>query len=103
MESRRRIDRHVLQETLLRFLPTVRIELGLATELSRDREHKYAPVLDWIAREGCDLDLLKRAMDARQVPIEFQHSVLSRLRRIGHPQRELGRAFMAQTRSGLFP
>ena len=60
-------------------LPTVRIELRLATELSRNRVEKYEPVVDWISKNGCDLNLLKRAMEAREVPTERQHDVLSRL------------------------
>ena len=60
-------------------LPTVRIELRLATELSRKRVEKYVPVVDWMSMNGCDLSLLKRAMEARGVPTERQHDVLSRL------------------------
>jgi hypothetical protein len=60
-------------------LPTVRIELRLATELSRNRVEKYEPVVDWMSMNGCDLSLLKRAMEARGVPTERQHDVLSRL------------------------
>ena len=60
-------------------LPTVRIELRLATEISRNRVQKYEPIIDWMIMNGCDLSLLKRAMKAREVPAERQHDVLSRL------------------------
>jgi hypothetical protein len=61
------------------FLPTIRIELRLATELSRNRVQKYEPIVDWMIENGCDLTLLKRDMKACGVPAERQHDVLSRL------------------------
>jgi hypothetical protein len=63
----------------MHIVPTVRIELRLATELSRDRAEKYKPILDWMTRNGCDRNLLIRAMNARGVPAERQHDVLLRL------------------------
>ncbi len=60
-------------------LPTVRIELRLATELSRNRVQKYEPIIDWMTKNSCDLSLLKRAMKARGVSAEKQQDVLSQL------------------------
>ena len=60
-------------------VPTVRIELRLATELSRNRVQKYGPIIDWITENGCDRSLLEQAMKARGVPVERQHDVLLRL------------------------
>ena len=58
-------------------LPTVRIELRSATELSRNRANTQQPILDWIIKNGCDLNLLERAMEARRVPAKRQRAVLS--------------------------
>lgn len=60
-------------------LPTVRIELRLATELSRNRVQKYEPIVDWMIKSGCDLSLVKRAMNACRVPAERQRDVMLRL------------------------
>ena len=60
-------------------LPTVRIELRLATELSRNRVEKYEPTVEWMVMNGCNLSLLEWAMKARGVPAERQHDILSRL------------------------
>ncbi|HHW10469.1 MAG TPA: hypothetical protein GXX29_10880 [Firmicutes bacterium] len=61
------------------YLPTVKLELRLATELQRHRKQKYEPILDRMAKNGCDLALLKRAMEACRVPAERQNEVLLRL------------------------
>ena len=72
---------HVGMKVGMCVLPTVKIELRLATELSRNREDRYEPILGWMAKNGCDLSLLKRAMDARRVPVGLQQAVLLRLAR----------------------
>ena len=70
---------YVNLEVGTRLLPTVRIELRLATELSRNRVQKYEPIVDWMTKNGCDLSLLKRAMKARGVSADRQQDVLSQL------------------------
>lgn len=57
-------------------VPTVAIELRLATELMRDRRDRYAPLMDWMKRNGFNRDLLCRAMAARHVSQETQGRAL---------------------------
>ncbi|GAA3475145.1 hypothetical protein [Nonomuraea roseola] len=60
-------------------VPVVRLELRLATELLRDRPDRYEPLLDHMAAQGFDADLLDRAMTARGLPVERQRLVHERL------------------------
>ncbi|MBT2235799.1 hypothetical protein [Nonomuraea sp. NEAU-A123] len=60
-------------------VPVVRLELRLATELLRDRPDRYEPLLDHMAMQGFDADLLDRAMAARGLSVERQHLVNDRL------------------------
>ncbi|WP_084964559.1 hypothetical protein [Thermoactinospora rubra] len=60
-------------------VPVVRLELRLATELLRDRPDRYEPLLDHMAAQGFDADLLGRAMTARGLPLERQRWVHDRL------------------------
>jgi hypothetical protein len=60
-------------------IPVVRLELRLATELLRDRSDRYEPLLDHMAMQGFDADLLDRAMAARGLSVERQHLVNDRL------------------------
>ncbi|HHT28241.1 MAG TPA: hypothetical protein GXZ82_13480 [Firmicutes bacterium] len=62
-------------------VPTIRIELRLATELSRNRVGKAEPIIEWMMKNGGDLGLLQRAMQACGVPLERQDDVLTELRR----------------------
>ncbi|GAA2376269.1 hypothetical protein GCM10010404_35130 [Nonomuraea africana] len=60
-------------------VPVVRLELRLATELLRDRSDRYEPLLDHMAAQGFDADLLDRAMTARGLSVERQRLVHDRL------------------------
>ncbi|MFI7617315.1 hypothetical protein ACIBP6_39440 [Nonomuraea terrae] len=60
-------------------VPVVRLELRLATELLRDRPDRYEPLLDHLAAQGFNADLLHRAMTARGLSMERQHLVNDRL------------------------
>jgi hypothetical protein len=62
-------------------VPTIRIELRLATELSRNRVGKAEPIIEWMMKNGGDLGLLQRAMQACGVPLERQDDFLTELRR----------------------
>ncbi|MFI7452193.1 hypothetical protein ACIBQX_32180 [Nonomuraea sp. NPDC049714] len=62
-------------------VPVVRLELRLATELLRDRSDRYEPLLDHMAAQGCDADLLHRAMTARGLSAERRRMVHDRLAR----------------------
>lgn len=56
-------------------VPTVALELRLATELLRNRPDRYEPMITWMKQNGCDVDLLSHAMDARRLSPEIQHSI----------------------------
>ncbi|MBN6057273.1 hypothetical protein JYK22_35445, partial [Nonomuraea sp. RK-328] len=60
-------------------VPVVRLELRLATELLRDRPDRYEPLLDHMAAQGFDPDLLDRAMTARGLSPERRRFVNDRL------------------------
>ena len=60
-------------------VPTVALELRLATELLRNRPDRYVPLITWMKQNGCDADLLGHAMDARGLSPEIQHSVLAQV------------------------
>ncbi|MFI6736188.1 hypothetical protein ACIBI9_24970 [Nonomuraea sp. NPDC050451] len=62
-------------------VPTVRLELRLATELVRDRADRYEPLLDHMSAHGCDFDLLHRAMRDQGVSAERRRLVRDRLAR----------------------
>ncbi|MER6004553.1 hypothetical protein ABT120_38785 [Nonomuraea angiospora] len=60
-------------------VPAVRLELRLATELVRDRADRYEPLLDHMSAQGCDFDLLHRAMSGQGLSAERQRLVWDRL------------------------
>ncbi|SEH00475.1 hypothetical protein SAMN05444920_116210 [Nonomuraea solani] len=60
-------------------VPVVRLELRLATELLRDRPDRYEPLLDLMAAQGYEPDLLKRAMATHDLPMERRRLVNDRL------------------------
>jgi hypothetical protein len=60
-------------------IPTVTIELRLATELRRNRPDRYDPILLWLRNHPCDIDLLNHAMTAQGIPPERQGSILSQI------------------------
>ncbi|MGV9309549.1 hypothetical protein ACWDLG_39810 [Nonomuraea sp. NPDC003727] len=62
-------------------VPAVRLELRLATELLRDRADRYEPLLDHMSAQGCDFDLLHRAMRDQSLSAERWRLVWDRLGR----------------------
>ncbi|MEV0234821.1 hypothetical protein [Nonomuraea sp. NPDC050786] len=60
-------------------VPVVRLELRLATELLRDRPDRYEPLLDHMGAHGFDSDLLRTAMNARDLPAERRRMIQERL------------------------
>ncbi|MEV0383429.1 hypothetical protein [Nonomuraea sp. NPDC050643] len=70
---------HVLITCGSHRVPVVRLELRLATELLRDRSDRYEPLLDHMAAQGFDADLLNRAMTARGLSVEQQRLINNRL------------------------
>jgi hypothetical protein len=60
-------------------VPTVALEIRLATELYRKRSDRYNPIIQYIKVNGCDVDLLRRAMEAARQPRAVQENVLNQL------------------------
>lgn len=60
-------------------VPTVALELRLATELLRNRPDRYEPIITWMKQNGCDAELLGHAMNAREISPEMQHSILAQV------------------------
>jgi hypothetical protein len=61
-------------------VPTVALELRLATELYRARPDRYRPILRHLQTHACDTELLRRALISARVPQALQADVLSELR-----------------------
>lgn len=61
-------------------VPTVALELRLATELLRNRPDRYEPMIAWMKQNGCDADLLGHAIDALRLSPEIQHRILAQVR-----------------------
>ena len=62
-------------------IPTVALELRLATELMRDRPDRFELILAWMRENGCDQSLLRRALAARSIPAERQADMLTQVKR----------------------
>lgn len=60
-------------------VPTIKLELRLATELARRRWGRYLPLIRWMETHSCDTKLLRRAMEAMGVPERTQTRVLERI------------------------
>lgn len=58
-------------------IPTVKLELRLITELYRDRQERYDPLIEYMKTRGYDAALLKRGI--RGLKKDVQEMVLSRL------------------------
>lgn len=61
-------------------VPTVALELRLITELFRDRPDRYQPLIRYMQRHGCDVELVQRGMGRAELPQALQESVLKQLR-----------------------
>ncbi|MGH2376161.1 MAG: hypothetical protein ACRDIC_22185 [bacterium] len=60
-------------------VPTIKLELRLATELARRRWGRYLPLIRWMQTHSCDTKLLRHAMQAVGVPERTQTRVLERI------------------------
>ena len=60
-------------------IPTVKLELRLATELFRNRPDKYDPIIQHMKAKGYDANLANRAIEATGLPQPLQEDVLQRL------------------------
>ncbi|MBN1285069.1 MAG: hypothetical protein JXB47_06710 [Anaerolineae bacterium] len=61
-------------------VPAVALELRLITELVRNRPDRYTPIIDHMQAQGCDIELIRRGMDAAGLPHARQEDVLNRLK-----------------------
>jgi hypothetical protein len=61
------------------WIPVIRLELRLATELVRGRSERSLPLIRWLRKVGYDQPLLQRAMQAGRIPEETQVEVLKRI------------------------
>ena len=60
-------------------IPTVKLELRLATELFRDRPDRYNPIIQYMRLKGYDRDLANRAIEATGLPQSLQENVFKQL------------------------
>ena len=60
-------------------VPTVSLELRLITELSRNRSDRYGPIIQHMQAYGCDIELMRRGMNAAGLPEDLRNDVLRRL------------------------
>jgi len=60
-------------------VPAVALELRLVSELARDRPDRYEPLIEFMRARGCDIELVKRGMQARNLLVTMQVRVIERL------------------------
>lgn len=60
-------------------VPAVALELRLVSELARGRADRSEPLVQHLRAHGCDLALLQRGMQARQLPAAQQRRVLEQI------------------------
>jgi hypothetical protein len=65
------VGRHVV--------PTVALELRVASELIRKRPDRLRPLIDHLRRHGGDLELLRRSLDDRHIDPAVRREVLGQL------------------------
>jgi hypothetical protein len=61
-------------------IPAVALELRLVSELLRDRPDRYTPLIQHMRVNGCDIELVRRGMEARGLPQALQEKVLGQLK-----------------------
>jgi len=61
------------------WVPVIKLELRLATELVRGRSERSLPLIRWLRKVGCDQPLLQRALQAGCIPEETQAEVVKRI------------------------
>lgn len=60
-------------------IPAVALELRLVSELLRDRPDRYTPLIQHMRVSGCDIELLRRGMEARSLSQALRERVLGQL------------------------
>jgi hypothetical protein len=65
-------------------IPAVALELRLVSELVRNRSDRSTPLIEHMRANGCDLDLVRRGMEARNLPQDVRQRVLEQLGRHRH-------------------
>ena len=60
-------------------VPAVALELRLVSELARDRPDRYGPLIESMRARGCDIELVRRGMQARNLPGATQERVIGLL------------------------
>jgi hypothetical protein len=61
-------------------IPAVALELRLVSELLRDRPDRYTPLIQHMRVHGCDIELVRRGMEARNLAQALQEKVLGQLK-----------------------
>ena len=61
-------------------IPAVALELRLVSELSRNRPDRYTPLIQHMQVNGCDIELVRRGMEARSLSQALQENVLGQLK-----------------------
>jgi hypothetical protein len=61
-------------------IPAVALELRLISELARDRPDRSTPLIQHMRVHGCDIELVRRGMEARGLPQAMQEHVLDQLK-----------------------
>ena len=61
-------------------IPAVALELRLVSELSRNRPDRYTPLIQHMQVNGCDIELVRRGMEARSLSQTLQEKVLGHLK-----------------------
>jgi hypothetical protein len=61
-------------------IPAVALELRLISELARDRPDRSTPLIQHMRAHGCDVELVRRGMEARGLPQAMQEHVLDQLK-----------------------
>ena len=61
-------------------IPVVALELRLVSELSRNRPDRYIPLTRHMQVHGCDIELVRRGMEARGLSQTVRETVLGQLK-----------------------
>ncbi len=72
-------EHYVIVQCGVHAVPTVALELRLVSELARDRPDRYEPLIEFMRARGCDIELVRRGMQARNLPGAMQKRVIARL------------------------
>jgi hypothetical protein len=72
-------------------VPAVALELRLVTELIRNRQDRSDPLIRHMQQHGCDLEFLRRGLEAAAIPAAVRGEVLCSLGEL-HPSMQVRRA-----------